>query len=592
MTKKQKFVLICIIGFAIIFRFYKLAEITLIGEFPNWSLQASANYPGGLFPDEAANGLDIILMEQGQIQPFYERGNGREALFFFLLWGMVKIFGFGVWQHHAVSAGVGVLAVIGAFLASRELFRLLNRRFIQNAEKSLNPNTLALLTAGLMAINTWHTVLSRTAFRANLIPVFTAFSVYFALKIYTAQTPRQKINYSTLFGIVTALGFYSYIAYRIFIPIMGVALLWPLIAHWLKNKNLNIIKSLGWRTFIPAILAFTLTIAPLFYYFYTHPGSFIGRSGQVSIFNPELNQNNLLGTLWEVSKKSFLAYFTQGDLNWRHNISGQPFLPKLISPFFLLGLGWILWKAIIYLFKPSRYSGHWPYFLLTGWFIGMLFPVITTAEGIPHGLRSIGTIPAVFIISAIGINLFYEGLNIIWKERQKGLNTTNSTLWYKAQPVHFRLVNIGGKIAMVLFFSVLVIDSYVQYFVLAYREPSNFYAFRSDLTIVSDYLKVNGDKSKTYLILDKFSVQTPDYLTVTDPVRLDSNPSNRPYIQVDPEEAYLLKEKFKILPESQVVFTQSTIFDIQAFKKTHPEFQLILERRNKFGQAVLAVYKN
>ena len=33
----------------------------------------------------------------------------------------------------------------------------------------------------------------------------------------------------------------------------------------------------------------------------------------------------------------------------------------------------------------------------------MLIPVITTAEGIPHGLRAIGTIPVVFIITVVGL---------------------------------------------------------------------------------------------------------------------------------------------------------------------------------------------
>ena len=33
----------------------------------------------------------------------------------------------------------------------------------------------------------------------------------------------------------------------------------------------------------------------------------------------------------------------------------------------------------------------------------MLVPVVTTAEGIPHGLRAIGTIPPVFIMAALGI---------------------------------------------------------------------------------------------------------------------------------------------------------------------------------------------
>src|SRR5947207_14166901 len=105
MTAKQKFILVAIIGLAIFFRFYLIAQM-----------------PGGLFPDEAANGLDINLMQQGHLQPFYERGNGREALFFYMLWVSVERFVKGPWQYHiVVTLSVG-LAVIFCFLFMRRLF--------------------------------------------------------------------------------------------------------------------------------------------------------------------------------------------------------------------------------------------------------------------------------------------------------------------------------------------------------------------------------------------------------------------------------------------------------------------------------------
>ena len=37
------------------------------------------DYPPGLFPDEAANGEDALLVLEGDIRPFYPRGNGREG---------------------------------------------------------------------------------------------------------------------------------------------------------------------------------------------------------------------------------------------------------------------------------------------------------------------------------------------------------------------------------------------------------------------------------------------------------------------------------------------------------------------------------
>ena len=91
----------------------------------------------------------------------------------------------------------------------------------------------------------------------------------------------------------------------------------------------------------------------------------------------------------------------------------------------------------------------------------------------------------------------------------------------------------------------------------------------------------------TYLILDKFSVQTTDYLT-SDPKGNFTSLCNVPYIQVDPEDSWALTN---LTSADEIVFTQSSIFDIKKFKLYHPEFKLREEIRNKFGQSVLAVYK-
>src|SRR3989338_570969 len=340
-------------------------------------------------------------MEQGHLQPFYERGNGREGLFFYFIWSMVKLLGRSPIAHHVTSALIGIASVIGCFLLTHKLFQLpWNTGDLDETEhKRKEATVIALLASFIMAASSWHIVLSRTAFRANLIPLFTTFTFYFFLRVVAAKTQGQKYFWSAVSGATFALGFYSYIAYRVMIPIVIALLLWPLLASLCTKPRLLLFKK-----YLPlalcAGLVFVIFIFPLGKYFYTHPGAFIGRSGQVSVFNPELNGGNLLAAVGEVTKQSLLGYFTQGDLNWRHNISGYPFLSPIISPFFGLGLVLVTLLAARYFFRPVKHEEDYGYFLLAGWFWGMLLPVVTTAEGIPHGLRAIGTIPAVYIISA------------------------------------------------------------------------------------------------------------------------------------------------------------------------------------------------
>lgn len=554
MTFRQQLALLLVLLLAAYFRFHLITVM-----------------PGGLFPDEAANGLDILSMQRGDVQPFYERGNGREALFFYLLWGSVELFGKGPWQHHIVSAAVGVLSVLACFLAAR---RLLSLPDFEDPKRRYQATWIAILAAFLMSVSSWHVVLSRTAFRANLIPLFSALVFYFS--IAAVQTKGKALRYllAGAAGMVFGLGFYSYIAYRVLVPILAGLVLWPVLtAYW--NRGLGDVVRRWWRPAAVFLVVAALTLAPLLHYFYTHPGSFVGRSGQVSVFNPDLNQGHLWSAVWEVSRLSVLGYFTEGDLNWRHNVSGEPFLSSLVSPFFAVSLVVGTLLAFGYLINPKRRSGWWKYAALVGWFWGMLLPVVTTAEGIPHGLRSIGTIPAVFILSSLGL---YHGYRLIYLTYRRAFGSVQGSLQRLGQVV------LPFVAAFVLV--ALVVQTYYLYFVKAYSSPENAYAFRSDLTVVNRYLTDRCRPQATYLVLDKFSVQTVDYVTTVD--ARTNHPCNRPYVQVDPEKSWELSG---LKDGDEVVFTQSSIFDIKKFKANHPEAHLSLEVRNRFGQAVMAVYR-
>ncbi len=592
MTSKQKFLFFGIVLLAIFFRFYLITQM-----------------PGGLFPDMAANGLDVNLMQQGHLQPFYERGNGREALFFYMEWGSAALFGKGVWQFSIVSALMGVLAVIMCYFVTYRLMLMgkdANDPWVRN--KAIRIGLLAMF---IMAVSTWHIVLSRTAFRATLIPFFSAITVYFLLRTYQSITTKTKLWFSFLTGAAFALGFYTYIAFRIMAPILGMAVVWPLLAQLRYHNFWKTVK----KYLLPAVVflvGFIIFIYPIAKYFYQHPDSFVGRAGQVSVFNPNLYTvdgqrlpdkptiTEILPVVGEVFKTQFMGIFTHGDLNWRQNVSGYPFLSPLVSPFFGAALLIIVVLGIWYFFAPNKRSGWWKYYLLVGWFFGMMLPVITTAEGIPHGLRGIGVIPPLFIISAIGLYELGAWLYAHHRQWWARCNCHPATSeWEQAQKgqvehskehphfTKFKVLTWALKLVVVCFVVALTLQTYFLYFVYAYNDDANFFAFRSDLTPVSQYLIDRCNKENTFLVLDGFSVQTTDYMTSNWHGNF-SDPCNVPYHQVDPERAYQMP---KLLPGQQVVFTQSSMFDTVKFKQYHPEAHLIYFVQDKFGANVLAVYE-
>ncbi len=518
---KSNWVLLLILALALFFRFWQIGHL-----------------PGGLFPDEAANGLDINSIFRGHIQPFFERGNGREALFFYFLAASVALFGRGPWQHHVVSAGFGFLAVVAAYFLAKRLFG----------------KRVALLTAFFMAVSSYAVTVTRTAFRANLVPLFSTLTILFLVKFFTETNQRKKYWFAILSGIFFGLGFYTYTSFRMMLPLV-IGFLFLIFLSF-RSQIKKIIHDY-WKYKTIFIAAFLGAITWLATYFIQHPGSFVGRAGEVSIFNHDLNHGNVVGTFVDVFKKTILSFFTQGDANWRHNVSGFPFLSPFLSPFFALALV-IFTFAIFRLLKQiwqQRLEAQTAYqSLMAIWFWFMLVPEVTTAEGIPHGLRLTGVIPVIFILSAWGVD---------W-------------LWHKLLQIKF-FRDFKYYFATIFLATIFVYNFYL-YFGVAAASPDYYYAFRSDLTTVSNYLNSRNQRTKTYLSLDAFSVQTVEYLT---------SEKNQPYILVDPARTYEVKLK----PGDQVIFTQSTIYDRLKFIQNHPDAKLVKQDLNQFDQLLMLVYQ-
>jgi 4-amino-4-deoxy-L-arabinose transferase-like glycosyltransferase len=511
---KQKLIpilsFLLILGIASFFRLWKITSI-----------------PGGLFPDEAANGLDVLLIFQGHHTPFFERGLGREALFIYLQALSVKIFGIGVWQMHLVSAIIGILTVIATFLLAKNLFNL----------------RVAFLASFFLATSSWHVTCSRTGFRAIMVPLMATLFFYFAHLTFKETSEKKRKLFAILSGIVLGLGFYTYISFRAMVGIIGILGL----AILLFERNF--FKKF-WREIILGLISMLLVITPLALYFMKHPGSFTGRAYYVSIFNPERNQGNFWGTLFEVLKKTFLMFFTEGDLNWRHNVSGFPMLNFWASGFFALGFLYSCWIILKKIFAKSDSNEYFKHLILIIWFLGMLVPEILSAEGIPHGLRAIGAIPSVFFFSALIIDFLLQKINI-------------------------------KKIFLNVLLGIILLTSlgydYYLYFGISANSPDFYYEYRSDLTVVSNYLNERNLKEKTYLVLDEYSAQTPEFLTAK---------YHQPYILVDPAKV----DQIQLRPGDEVVFTQSTIRDAKRFEVSHPEAKLIKREFNRFNQEIMRVY--
>ncbi|MEK7203677.1 MAG: glycosyltransferase family 39 protein [Patescibacteria group bacterium] len=429
---KEKWIIIAILIIAFIFRFQHIMSV-----------------PPGLYPDEAINGNNALTaLETGDYKIFYPENNGREGLFINLIALSLKIFGPEIWAIRIVSAIIGVLTVLGLYLLVRLLFNW----------------QIASIASFYLATSFWHVNFSRIGFRAILVPFLMVWGFYFLWR----GLRNFKFSDFALSGIFFGLGFHTYIAFR-FVPliiILGFWAYWQRIKKDYSHEKYIHLRNEFLRRFALFFLASFLVALPILFYFWQNPQDFIGRGGQVSIFEAQEPLKEFIKSLG----LTLASFNFIGDFNWRHNFAGSPLLFWPVGVFFVIGF----LKSTAKMFKKKRGHGHPAtlHVLLLGWFFIMLLPSALTWEGIPHALRSIGALPAIMIFAAEGTWWFFETL-IHWY-REKDIHPLEHP--YKKE-TEARLI-VGT--ALIILLAAIGFAEYDKYFNKWSKRPEVQDAFSAD----------------------------------------------------------------------------------------------------------------
>lgn len=480
------------------------------------------NTPPGVYPDEAVNGEDAWrAIETGNYQWFYPANQGREGLFMNMIAVLFKFFGASILTLKLPSIIFSTLAILGTYLLTKELFKR---------------KDMALISAFLVSTAFWSINFGRISFRANMLPFVLVFSFYFIFR--TLRT--KKFSDAVIGGLIFGVGMHTYIAFRI----APLILFFLLISFMLSRKDF--LKNY-WKHLLAFSLAAILIASPMFYTFYAHPEYFESRSDSISIFSPQMNHGNLIGTVITSFTASLVKYNFWGDQNWRHNYPPYPILDPLTGLAFLFGIIYVL-RNFFYLLKQRiskkiRDIELDKYTLLLSWFLVMLAPEFLTAEGLPHALRSIGNLPAIFIVSTISFLLIIEK--------------------YKNKPFAFK-----KRLYISLILTVLLIGAFnsVKYHYFWSNKAKTAYSFNKNLTDISKFIKTLPADEEKYIIT---SFNTLERL----PIKI---------FHMEPQNVYLYPNELdKINPKDRnnfmIIFTEKNQSAIGHLQTKFPE--LIFEEK-------------
>ena len=437
MSKSQRNVLLIgILIIAIFLRFYHFTTT-----------------PPGLYPDEAMDGNNAVeAAETNHFQVFYVEDNGREGLYVNIIAAFLKVWPiYEPWVVRLPAAIAGVLTVLGIYLLVAELFG----------------NGPGLFAAFLLATSFWGIIFSRIGFRAILAPLALIFTLWLMVKAFRSANKHAALLFATLAGIIYGLGFYTYIAYRVtpILFLLFIPFFRKLPGFW-KRTALFIIV-----TFIVA--------APLGWYFATTPGSFFGRTAEISVTSASNPVHDLVINV----AKELLMFNYHGDYNWRQNVSGAPELFLPVGILFLLGI--VLsayyairrWRKKYITAEDEKLFPQFGILLTFAWFVFGILPAAASDEGIPHALRSILALAPALIFATLGGIWLYRIIKKHWN-------------------------GAAAKTLMAIFLIVVAGWGYYDYFIVWAQNPNVPGAFSANYVDIGHQINALPTSTPKYVIVN------------------------------------------------------------------------------------------
>lgn len=330
------------------------------------------NLPGEWYGDISNVHEYVRQVLKGEWPFYFFQSPG--PLYHYLIAPFIAFYYQGYFSYKLASVGVSLLGLAGIYLLAGELF---------GKKRAL----IAVLVSGS---SFWFLVWSRLGNSQVVIPVLTSFSLYLFLRF--VHTGRFRFLFA---GIITAsLGWYTYPQTFLLAPLFMILAF----AYWLIQKSVR--KNLH-TVFLLICIGVLLTIPFIKvvqkqYFEFTR--GYLGEK----IFAAKEQKSDFLPRLNSYFVKTLLMLHVRGDTTFRVNVVGRPHLDRVSGVFFLFGIMALVyqkkWRVLI---------------LILGSIFVLIIPSISPAieaSEIPSSSRTIGIVPFVYLLVALGIYESYRWL--------------------------------------------------------------------------------------------------------------------------------------------------------------------------------------
>ncbi len=326
--------------------------------------------PPGPHYDEAVNLIVTRTILEGGARPFpiLEAYQGREVLYFYLAAPFVALIHDGMFAFHLVNAFANLITVAASMTLGRLMFS--GRRGV----------VIGLAMGVGMALAFPQIWLARQAFRAVTLPLMQSLAL---IALWRGLRGGRHSGWLIAAGVLAGGALYTYNASRLFPLWLGISALVLLIA----DRRIWRVRVLQGIAFFGALI---LTALPMGIYALQRPDVFFNRLAEVT------GAESI--TLGESILLHLKMFFIEGDPYLRYNIPDRPYLTGLEGV--LLVLGVIL--AAARLIRPGKPLEKAAYTLALLSPL-MVIPSVISVGGLPPShMRSLGMIPLIFVLIAIG----------------------------------------------------------------------------------------------------------------------------------------------------------------------------------------------